>query len=966
MVRVTKGARQLQAILLCLAVISGSILTPSNRTYAKKGSSLTGRELLKLSLDYCDKMDSSKYTEESYEIFEAEKLTAKTFYQDTKQEDICYRYQRDSLEQVKANLVLKTSEETATPRPFKELSVDDMVADMGAGWNLGNTMDGHTGLVPNETLWQNDKTTKKFIKSLHDQGFNTIRIPTTWGTMIKEDYSIDENWISRVQDIVDYCISEDMYCIVNVHHDGAEQTGWLRIAADDIDTVYEKYEGVWRSIATKFKDYDEHLLFESMNEVIGDGSYPNAEAHDVQVIMNLNQIFTNVVRATGSNNAKRWLIVPARYTNIDVTTNKENNFRIPTDTVNDRIFVSVHYYDMALGLTQTMDNTTYSEQSMEEMAVQLQKMQDMFTSKGIPVIVGEYGAINKNNSVDRAYFCEGMTRICKAGKMVACYWDQGWYDKTKIPADYSFTLFDRKTGKDIDTTVTDGILRGTFGISAAENCIDASKEVTKGTKVTLMTAIQTDQESLEMKPGDDQKVTVTVEPADSNDIVLWKTEDETVATVYNGMVHAKGIGETYITAFPKNGSVAKKIHVKVTAAQVTKPVTQINPENVEYQLSKDGVVYLKQTVEPADTDAVLSYRSSNESVATVSSIGKIVAVGSGTAMITIAASSGLTKTIKVVCKGGGTSNTINISLNAYYNDAVANYFGEEVGETLAVSGDGQYTLCFDCTKNLSDEAKKAGVTGLNNLTAIYIKDLDVLKGTISKSKCDACDITYDKITVDGTEVPITKTEKKSALKASGIFDTNDPINSWDGSVVNEVEVDGDHSLNFKHLKNPQKIELTFTLSGLKFTEDTQKKEAVIDSIERYTMSDVFINEVGQTSEIAVLLSPKGDKSKVAFISNDESIVTVDKRSVETNSEGKASVTVTGVKGGTATITAYASNGLKTEIKVTVSGDKKDSAKASSNLAISSNTNIILYTVIGVIALLLIAGGIWLTVRKKNK
>ncbi|MDO5521165.1 MAG: cellulase family glycosylhydrolase [bacterium] len=966
MVRVAKGVRRFQAVLLCFIMIGVSILMPSNCTYAKKSSSLTGRELLKLSLNYCDKLDASRYTQESYEAFEAELKIAKTCYQDTKQKDINYRNQRDSLEKVKANLVFHVNEETTNARPFKELSVDDMVADMGAGWNLGNTMDGHTGLVPNETLWQNVKTTKAFIKKLHDQGFNTVRIPTTWGSMIKDDYSIDEKWMSRVQDIVDYCISEDMYCILNVHHDGAEQTGWLRIAADDIDSVYEKYEGVWRTIATKFKDYNEHLIFESMNEVIGDGSYPNAEAHDVQIIMNLNQIFTNVVRSTGSNNDKRWLLVPARYTNIDVTTKKENNFKLPTDTVKDRIFVSVHYYDRELGLSQNMQGTTYTEAAMEGLANQLQKMQDMFTSKGIPVIVGEYGVINKNNSVDRAYFCEGLTRMCKAGKMVACYWDQGWYDKTKIPADYSYTLFDRKTGKDIDPTVTDGLLRGTFGKSNAVNCTDVPKEIKKGTKVIPMTTIQVDHESLEMKAGEEQKVSATVEPADANDIVLWKTDDETVATVYNGLVHAKGIGQTEITACSKHGLVEKKIKVQVVAAEVTKPVTQIKALKEEYSLSKDQGVYLRPTLEPVDTDAVISYRSSDESIATVSSIGKVVAVGSGTAMITIAASSGLTKTVKVVCKGDDGASTMKISLDVYYNDADANYFKEEVGQALSVSEDGQYTLSFDCSKNLSDEAKKAGVKGLNNLTAIYLKDWDVLKGTISKSKCDACDIAYNKIIVDGKELPIIKTETKSALKESGIFDTNDPINGWDGSVTDQVDVDGNHAVNFKGIKNPQKIELTFTLSGLKFTEPETKKEVTIDSIEVYGHSNISLNKLGETIEAAVLLSPKGEKSKVSFVSSDESIAMVDKKTVETNTEGKAGITITGMKVGTTTITAYAANGLRTELKVTVSGDKKDSAAASSGSSSASKTDKVLYVVMGMIGLLLIVGGIRLTVKKKNK
>ncbi|MBQ7775776.1 MAG: glycoside hydrolase family 5 protein, partial [Lachnospiraceae bacterium] len=202
--------------------------------------------------------------------------------------------------------------------PFRELTADEMVAEMGTGWNLGNTMDGHTGFTPNETLWQNVETTQELIKAVHDAGFNTVRIPVTWGTMIDDanGYAIDDKWMSRVQDIVDYCINMNMYVIINIHHDGAEQSGWLRVGAEDLAPVKEKYAAVWTHIAERFKDYDEHLIFESMNEVVGPEDTIEGIVKDTQVIMELNQIFVDSVRATGSNNAVRWLSVPGRYTNI--------------------------------------------------------------------------------------------------------------------------------------------------------------------------------------------------------------------------------------------------------------------------------------------------------------------------------------------------------------------------------------------------------------------------------------------------------------------------------------------------------------------------------------------------------------------------------------------------------------------------------------------------------------------------
>ena len=161
---------------------------------------------------------------------------------------------------------------------------------------------------------------------------------------------------------------------------------------------------------------------------------------------------------------------------------------------------------------------------------------------------------------------------------------------------------------------------------------------------------------------------------------------------------------------------------------------------------------------------------------------------------------------------------LRIALNVMYNDADGAYYGNEVGDYIEVTGDGQYTLTFDCDTQLSDEAKRSGIKALKNLTSIYIKDQDVTDGLAGKSALVSCDIKYDKIVVDGTEFTIIITEPKNAIKSSGIFDTNDPFNSWDGSAVAEV-VAVDHVLNMTNLENPKKVEVTFTLSNLVFEKE---------------------------------------------------------------------------------------------------------------------------------------------------
>lgn len=176
----------------------------------------------------------------------------------------------------------------------------------------------------------------------------------------------------------------------------------------------------------------------------------------------------------------------------------------------------------------------------------------------------------------------------------------------------------------------------------------------------------------------------------------------------------------------------------------------------------------------------------------------------------------LTLSCFAVAAAGEGEQTLSLALNVLYNDAALGYTGNEVGPAITVTGDGQYTLSFDCAADLSEAGKAIGVQGLNNLTAIYIKDHAVTTGQQTKSQVTACDITWDKVTVNGQELTVTKPGPKSAIKASGVFDTNDPFNAWDGSAVAEASSE-DHVLNIE-VENPQSVSVTFTLTGLTFQE----------------------------------------------------------------------------------------------------------------------------------------------------
>ncbi len=165
---------------------------------------------------------------------------------------------------------------------------------------------------------------------------------------------------------------------------------------------------------------------------------------------------------------------------------------------------------------------------------------------------------------------------------------------------------------------------------------------------------------------------------------------------------------------------------------------------------------------------------------------------------------------------------IELALNVYYNDASANYYSNEKGKSIFVTKEGQYTLVFDCTEDLSDAAQNAGVKFLQNLTAVYIQDAGVANANQSPLK--ACDIMFDAVVVDDTALTVTQSAPKSAFKSTGVFDTNDPINGWDGSQVAEVAAGSDHAANFTTVTKPTFIAVTFTLSNLKWTGDEADSE----------------------------------------------------------------------------------------------------------------------------------------------
>ena len=549
--------------------------------------------------------------------------------------------------------------------PFRNLNADEIVAEMGAGWNLGNTFDGHNNFTPSEYAWQEYKikTCQKLIDSVHDLGFNTVRIPITWGTMIDDSngYNINSEWIGRIRDVVDYAVKRDMYAVINIHHDGAERSGWLDISKSGEDwlKVKEKFGAVWKQIAEYFKDYDEHLLFEDMNEVWGSNSdYP----HDFQQIMELNQIFTDTVRTSGSNNISRWLIVTGRYTNIDEIIKASNKFTLPTDSLNetDKFMVSVHDYVGDFGMSVT-GRTDYTVADAKNYASKINQLVSAFTSKGIPVFFGEYGAINKNNSDFRGRYYETIARYCKVAGIVPVIWDNGGVG---IGSD-NFAIITRDTHLPVVRQVLQGTMRGYFyntDVKVNEVSSTLSARADAKTPVTSIASITPEKSVVSLEAGSAYTAKVTYLPENSNDVILWTTSESDVATVYNGMIRAKKSGSAVITAYAQSGYfsnnvIKTEITVNVYPANLKKNITSLSAVKTEYQIADGESVYMDLSLTGSVSYDYITFESSDEQIATVNEFGKITAacihngtvpaVPCGNAVITATTASGLTASVTV-------------------------------------------------------------------------------------------------------------------------------------------------------------------------------------------------------------------------------------------------------------------------------------------------------------------------------
>jgi endoglucanase len=315
------------------------------------------------------------------------------------------------------------------PGTMRDITSAQLSKLMSPGWNIGNTLEAIGG----ETAWGNPKITQQLLNGIKAAGFKSVRIPASWKQYADANDNISPTWMARVTEVVNYARNAGLIVMLNVHWDG----GWMQPTYAAQPVANARLKKFWTQIANNFKNYDDTLLFAGTNEVMVDGDYgtPTVEYQNVQ--NGFNQVFVDAVRATGGNNAKRHLVVQTFNTNID---HGYNYFTKPNDTVANKMFVEIHYYDpfnftingssnqWQWGASATDPNSeTWANEPYVE--AEFQKMKTRFIDNGLPVIMGEYGAYNKPNYPGmppyRRVWAQYVTHSAWLHGLVPMWWDTG-------------------------------------------------------------------------------------------------------------------------------------------------------------------------------------------------------------------------------------------------------------------------------------------------------------------------------------------------------------------------------------------------------------------------------------------------------------------------------------------------------------------------------------------------------------
>lgn len=377
--------------------------------------------------------------------------------------ELLAKEKEEKLNEAKKNVVESTADEAI-----------EFAKNLKAGWNLGNTLDAFVAGVFNtldtETSWGNPKTSQELIDGIANAGFTTIRVPVSWHNhlTLSEDEKhliIDAEWLARVKEIVDYCYKDNLYVIINIHHDNIPEGKFgFRPDKDNAEQSIWYAREIWNQVADYFKDYDEHLIFEGLNEprLTGDAAHEWSYENDnhiyntsAEIINQMNQEFVDAVRASGGNNVNRYLLVTSYCATLKAA--KGLKYAFPEDIASYKLMLSFHAYspyDFALNPDLSL-NTFDKESGEKEYSAMVTTVNKYFVEKGIPCVLTEYGAQEKGgNLADRVVFYETYCKAMADAGIPCVVWDNGI-----ISGDGErFALIDRSNNEIVYPEITKAIV----------------------------------------------------------------------------------------------------------------------------------------------------------------------------------------------------------------------------------------------------------------------------------------------------------------------------------------------------------------------------------------------------------------------------------------------------------------------------------------------------------------------------
>lgn len=579
---------------------------------------------------------------------------------------------------------------------LKNADTEAILEDMGLGWNLGNSLDatGGSGL-DTETSWSNPKTTQALIDKVKSLGFNTVRVPVSWGKHVSGDnYTINSAWLARVKEVVDYCYKNDMYVILNIHHDTKSSESASGAGYYPRSSAYSSSEkfvtSVWSQMAEYFKDYDYHLIFETLNEprLIGTGyewwfnkwNIPSEVKDAIDCINKLNQKAVDTIRATGSNNRGRLIMCPGYDASIDGAT--VSGFKLPTDTSGNknRIAVSVHAYspyNFAMNVdTSNGATSTYSSSIKDELKNLFSTLKSNFRDKGIPVVIGEFGSTDKNNTAERVKWATDYTALAKKNNIPCVLWDNNAfavYNGNSIVLNSEYHGYINRKDNTVTSPAKDVIeaLMKPYGKKANLNC---------SSSVTIVAG---------------QSKNIGASSSTSGAVLTYKSTTPSICTVdKNGNVTAFKTGTGYVTVTASaNGynSVSKDVKIVVSKKSLN---------NGLLTLSETSYVYDGTYKKPAATvtfggkvlqegkDYTISYRNNlNVGVTTV------IATGMGDY-------TGYTSKNFTITKRAMTGGTVSVASSVSFtgSNITPSVTVKVAGRTL--TSDTDYTVSYSNNKNV--------------------------------------------------------------------------------------------------------------------------------------------------------------------------------------------------------------------------------------------------------------------------